>query len=307
MVQKAFKSVHQIVYNSIQLRGITSQSFTTGINTMPLQGGGGLDPSNMITVKSDQTFEFGTTDLKLALDAVGLLPIPITGTASDTLKFYMRELTDGGTLAGSTTDLVGTINKGTIYLKSITVNLEGPAIATYVVVPQFDGTNTPCVFTQAAAVALTRDAIAWGAGTVKINSVDIPFQSITYDTGFTMERMGTGAGLIYNTECFTYSRNPKITIGLKNILHILPAGLSPNIGASAPGTAVFFLRKYTMGGGFVANATAEHISFSFAESQITTKGVGGSGQSIADFELEITPVYNASTAMTVMNTAVAIS
>lgn len=307
MAQKAFKSVHQILHNSVQYRGIVSQNFTNGIATLPLQGGGGLDPSNIITIKNDQTFEFSTTDLKLILDVAGLLPVPITGSGSDTFKFYMRELADGGTLTGSTTDLVGTINKGTIYLKSITVNLQGPAVATYVVVPQFDGTNTPCVFTQAAAVALTRDVLAWGAGTVKINSVDIPFQSITYDTGFSMERMGTGSGLIYNTECFTYSRNPKVTIGLKNILHILPAGLSPNIGANAPGTCVFFLRKYTMGGGFVANATAEHISFSFANAHLTCKGVGGSGQSIADFELEVTPVYDASTAMTIMSTATAIT
>lgn len=307
MAQKAFKSVHQILHNLVQYRGIVSQNFTNGIQTMALQGGGGLDPSNMLTIKNDQTFEFGTTDLKLILDVAGLLPIPITGSGSDTLKFYMRELADGGTFTGSTTDLIGTINKGTIYLKSINATLDGPAVATYVVVPQFDGTNTPCVFTQGTALALTRDTLAWGLGTCKINSVDIPLQYINYDTGFSMERMGTGSGLIYNTECFTYSRNPKITIGLKNILHILPAGLSPNIGSNAPGTVVFYLRKFTAGGGFVANATAEHISFSFANSQITTKGVGGQGQSIADFELEVTPVYDASTAMTVMNTATAIS
>ena len=306
-VQKAFKGVHQILHNSVQYRGIVSQNFITGTQQTALQGGGGLDPSNMITTKVDSSYTFGSTDLKLLLDVCGLLPIAITGTASDTLKFYCRELTDGGTLLGSTTDLIGTINKATMYLKSITANLDGPAIAEYEVIPTFDGTNTPIVYTQGTALALTRDAIAWGLGTVKINSVDIPIQSFTYEPGFTVEKMGAGSGLVYNTECFTTSRNPKITLGLKNILHILPAGLSPAIGASAPGTAVIFLRKHTMGGGFVANATAEHISFSFANSTITTQGSGGSGQSIADFNLVVTPVYDTSTAMTVMNTAVAIT
>lgn len=307
MVQKAFKSVHQILHNSVQYRGIVSQNFTTGIQTVALQGGGGLDPSNFVTTKVDHGFEFGTTDLKLSLDVCALLPVAITGSGSDTLKFYCRELADAGTMTGSTTDLVGTINKGTIYLKSITATLDGPAVANYVVVPTYDGTNAPIAYTQAAALALTQDTIAWFLGKVLINSVDIPIQSINIDFGLQMEKMGSGTGLVYNSECFTYSRNPKITLGLKNILHILPAGLSPAIGANSPGTILIYLRKFVVGGGFVANATEEHISFSVAAAHITTQGSGGSGQSIADFSLEITPFYNASTAMWAMDTTAAIT
>ncbi len=306
-VQKAFKAVHQIVHNSIQYRGILNQNFTTGIQTQALQGGGGLDPSNMITTQVDTGFTFGLTDLKLILDVCGITPVAITGVSTDTLKFYMRELTDGATLLGSTTDLVGTITKGTIYLSKITVALNGPAVAEYIVIPTFDGTNAPIIYTQAAAVALTQDVIAWGLGTVKVNSVDIPIQSITFDLGLNVVKMGAGSGLVYNTECFTTSRNPKVSFGLKNILHVLPAGISPAIGAVTPGTVVFYLRKFAMGGGFVANATAEHISFSFAAGQFTCQGSGGSGQDIADFTLDFTPTYNHSTAMVVMNTATAIT
>jgi len=307
MAQKAFKGVHQILHNSVQYRGIKSQNFTTGITTENLNGGGGLDNSNVITTKVDSEYSFSTTDLKIILDVCGLLPIPITGVSTDTLKFYARELSDAATYAGSTTDLVGTINKGVIYLESITATLDGPAIAEYKVIPTFDGTNAPIVYTQAAALALTRDVVAWGLGAVKINSVDIPIQSIRYENGFDMVKMGSGTGLVYNTSCFTHRRNPKLTIGLKNILHILPAGLSPAIGANSPGTVVFYLRKHTMGGGFVANATEEHISFTIANAHIKTTGSGGDTEGIADFSLEITPVYDASTAIIVMDTTAAIS
>lgn len=307
MVQKALKAVHHILHNSVTYRGIVSSNFTSGIEQYNLQGGGAHDPSNVITTKNDQGYNFTSTDLKILLDVCGLAPVAITGVTTDTFKFYMRELADGGVFTGSTTDLIGTINLATMYLRNISATqFGGPAIATYDVVPKYDGTNSPIALTQGTAPTLTRDAVAWGMGTLKINSVDIPIQSINFDMGLQMEKRGS-AGLIYNTECFTVSRNPVIRFGILNALQLLPAGLSPLIGANAPGTVLFTFRKFAMGGGFVANATEEHISFSIANAVISCQGTGGSGNGLAELELVVTPVYDASTAIIVMDTTAAIT
>lgn len=302
MVQLAYK-LHQVTHNTTTIKGITNETLTPGIEQYVMQGGGSLDPFNIVTEKADQKASFITEDLKVALDLSFLTPLAITSGALG--KMYFRKLADGGVYAGAN-DILVTINKGMMYLKSISAKQFGHAAAQYEILPTFDGTNVPLLVTNAStAPTLERDTVLWGLGNLIINSTDIPNNSMDFDAGINVKPEGS-KGYLFNTECFTISRNPMFTFQNFDLSRLIAAGISPLVGATSTGNVVVTLRKFTIGGGtHVADATEEHIKFTMTGAAITPTEIVGNSGALATIGLVIKPVYDGSNSLIAIDTTAA--
>lgn len=302
MVQKAYK-IHQLTIDADTIKGISDSNISSGIETFMMQGGGSLDPFHAVSTKADEMATFATSDLKVALDRSGMTPYKITGTGASLAKLYCRQLADGGVFTGGANDMSFIVNKGLVYLKSISAQQFATATAQYEVIPTFDGTNSPIVISDVAtAPTLSRDDSLWTIGKVVVNGTAIPVVSINYDSGFLFDKKGSD-GFLFNTEVFTLARNPTFTIGIHDVSRLKPAGISPLIGAYSGGSVIVYLRKYLNGGGMVPDGTAEHIKFTMTGAQITSQGVTAQSGATANLELKITPIYDATNAIIVIDTA----
>lgn len=302
MVQKAHK-LHQIVMNATTIKGIVDQKIINTVTQEVLQGGGSLDPYNIATLKSEQAISFGTKDLKVFLDLCGISGYTISSSAQG--KLYFRQLADGGTYTGSTNDTYILINKGLLHFTSISCQQFQAAVLSAMIIPTFDGTNLPCVLNNStAAPTLARDTAVYTLGGLTVNGTAIPIQSANVELGLGLELMGAD-GSVYNTEVFIVRRNPKITCTLKDAQ--VMATIAPFLGKAVGGDVILYFRKYSMGGGYVANNTEEHIKITVKDGQISSDGIDGNNGGIAGLGITITPAYNATDAIIGINTAAAIT
>lgn len=302
MVQKAYK-MQMITHNTTTIKGIVDDNITGGITQEELRGGGTLDPFNVITVGSKPRVNFTTTSIKDYLDLCGIDGLAITGSAL--WKGYYRQMADGGTFTGGSTDTLNTINKGVMYMNSINAPLNKVATLSATVIPTYDGTNLPCAFSNSAtAPTIERDTIGWIGGPVKRNGTAIPAQGWTFDLGANYQVLGSD-GLPYETECFLVSRSPKFTIPIHDMSLLTTSGALDGLAGT---NFTLYLRKQTIGGGTpVADATAEHIKFTVTVGASYIENVTSPTSGLVSANLVIVPVYNVTNAVVIISTASAIT
>ena len=304
MVQKAYKA-GECSHNTTVIKGIIDSNFSPNVELFDLQGGGALDPFNNVSLKSDQTLGFTTTDIASFLDLCGIGGLAISGSAL--FKQYYRLLADGGTVTGGSTDVLLTVNKGLLSFGSISCQQFGYASLIANVTPTFDGTNAPIVVTATGTTPTqTRQTEVFTVGTLSANGTAVPIVSMNLDLGLRIEKIGSD-GHPYNTECFIVSRNPKVSFGIHNLSNLIAAGISPMIGKVSGGNVIFYLRKMLLGGGSVPNATEEHIKFTSSGGTFTVEPVSAGQNALANFNLVYTPVWDVSNAIFVIDTTAAIT
>ena len=302
MVQKAYK-MQMIKHNTTVIKGIVEDNITGGITQEPLQGGGVLDPFDMITVGSKPRVNFVTTAIGDFLDICGIDGLAITGSAI--WYGYYRQMADGGTFTGGAADALNTINKGVMHINSINAPLNKVATLSSTVIPTYDGTNLPCAFTaNATAPTITRDTIGFIGGPVKRNGTAIPAQGWSFDLGANYQVVGSD-GLPYDTEAFLVSRAPKFTIPIFDMSLLTSSGALAGLAGT---NFTFYLRKQTLGGGSpVADATAEHIKFTITVGTSYIESVTSPNTGLASVNLVIVPIYNVTNAIVIISTASAIT
>lgn len=301
MAQQAYK-LHQVVLNATTIKGIESSNVTNSLSQYMLQGGGSLDPFGIVSLKSDQAINFVTTDFVTMLGVSGITPFTITGAG---VKAYFRQLADGGVFTGGANDVLATSLKGRVHITGFSATQFGNASLNVSVIPTFDGTNSPVnITTGATSPTLAVDTDLFTLGTLSINSVLVPISSVSYDSGFKFESMGAD-GQPFNTEVFSLARNPKFTFTIHNAS--LPVTISKLIGNSTGGDVIFYLRKYSLGGGMVPDATAQHIKFTMKAGMIHSEGITAQNLSVASLQIIVTPSFNGTDPIVAINTASAIT
>lgn len=290
-------------WNTTLIKGIEEDSIDGGQSVEMLQGGGNIDPFNFIMTAVKPRINFSTKDIATYLDACGIDGLAIDG--SHLWKGNYAKLAPGGTVVGSTTDRINTVNQGVMYFKSINAPYNKAAILNAGVIPTFDGTNKPCVFSAATGDAVTRDTNAYFGGKVDFNGTAVINQGWNFELNPTYSAVGSDVGGIYETEVVLMQRAPKFVI--PNFDLSLLNSLGPLEGLAAA-TVSFYLRKQTVnGGGAIADATASHTKLSCAVAGAYIENITAQNGSIAQQNLVVIPVSNISTAIVVINTASAIT
>lgn len=290
-------------WNTTLIKGIEEDSIDGGQSVEMLDGGGNIDPFNFIMTAVKPRINFSTKDIATFLNTCGIDGLAIDGT--HLWKGNYAKLAPGGTVVGSTTDRIATVNQGVMYMKSINAPFNKAAMLNAGVIPTFNGTDEPCVFSAGTMDALTRDTDAFFGGKVDFNGTAVINQGWNLEMNPVYSAVGSDVGGIYETEVVLMKRQPKFTIPIFDMSQLNSLGPLKGLAAS---TVSFYLRKQTVnGGGAVADASTVHIKLSCAVAGAYIENVTAQNGSIAQQNLVVIPVSNISTAIIVINTATAIS
>lgn len=300
--------------NAIFIDQVTDFNVDTAIAEALHGADGAVDPTYVAVMGQAPRLRFTTSKLATLLAKVtnsffinGIKIDSDAGVpAHDGLEAWFQKLVEGGTRAGATSHLKMTINEGLLIPGAISVNQGGVAAIPLDCIVTHDGTNAPIVLTANQTLPGSPSVSElFTLGPVKINGTLLDaVQSVSIDPG--IQPIVAGAdGAVWPTYAAIMGRQPMITITCFDALALNTFGVSGTAQATAD--SLIYLRKLTEGGGRVADATAEHISFSIDEGIITVENIGGGHGAPTISRVRIRPTWDGTNAILVINPATAIT
>jgi len=293
--------LYAVDVNGTLIDQIQEQSVNPGLQELIASGDGLVDATYAAAMSADPVITFRTTDIAAALDAAG-----ISGRAcSSDVYCYFQALAEGGTRQGASSHVKMTVIEGLLVPVSLSVEQDGVAsIEMALFIWSADGTTSPVTIATGQSLSGTPSTSAkWTIGTCKCNNADIPAESAGIEFGIRVERMRAD-GLVYPTFGCIMDRRPVVTFATANVTALSTFGL---VGAARASSTVLYLRKLAEGATRVADGTEQHISFTVNEGRISVRNVGGSHGEKLMAALQITPTYDGSNAVIVVDTTAAIS
>lgn len=288
----------------IVISQITEQSIDPAIQKILSAGGGQIDNTYVAIGQHAPTISFSTTDLNGVLDLAGINALAIDQGASPpngmTLWFRARKLGAGFEPDDQATDvhIKLFVNFGMLVPISANAAINGDASISMQIIPIWDGTNDPIVITD--EIPFTTDFPAVDAdhytiGKWWINDILLDFnQSMTVNFGINVDRK-FAAGSVFPSWAGILSRTPTITCQTLDIAHI--GDKSTVIGGGVLGQIIdplkvtrAYFQKRVPGGGVVADAVAEHVSFQLENGQIEYGNITGSQGDHAGMAVTLTPI-----------------
>lgn len=294
-------TIGKIVFNELELPGITTSTLSQGIQTLVAGHSGNVDMKHTSTETVAPVITFASNDVKTILDTVPLDGVQIT--VASTLEAHLREMPHGGTRSAGATHTILTINEGLLVLDSITAqHLGGFATVNCRAIAVFDGTNAPVVPSTGASATTTALAGTWVLGPTKLSSGTFEgVQSFNLDFGLNVE-VGGGAGNVYPDHASVLSRAPSLSFTTKDVSAIT----ANHLAGVQDATVVQYLTHIVEGGGRVADATITHISLTM-QGQVAFESAGGPHGSTSDFTVRVTPNWDGTNAIVVVDTTAAIT
>ena len=182
----------------------------------------------------------------------------------------------------------------------------GPATVNCDIIATYDGTNAPIIIASGATIAVTPSAsVAWVLGPISVNGTPLSgVQSVTIDFGLT-EVTRSSDGEVYATFAALMTRSPRISLTTDKATYLATAGIT---GVAQGDTdSVVYLRKVASGSTRVADATAEHISFTIDAGMIQPGASNFMLDQAGAAAMDIIPVFDGSNAVLVIDTTAAIA
>ena len=286
---------------------ITDFNVDTAINEI-LEGADGMvDPTFVAVQSQSPKVGFTSTKLATALAKCGISGLAISADADeDGAEFWFQKVAEGGTRTSGSNHLKMTMKKGLLVPRSLSAPNDGIANLTFEALAVYDLTNDPIVIATSQSLEGTPvvDEL-FTCGPVEINGVALAgIQEITIDFGIT-ELIEGADGQVWPTFVGIMTRRPVITIRTLDVLSLNTFGLSGK--AQGATDSKIYLRKIAEGGTRVADATEEHISFAIDEGRIMVNTISGGHDAPQMSEVKITPSYDGSNDIMVINTATAIT
>lgn len=295
--------------NDILIDQISEFSIDPAIDEI-VQGADGSVFNNFAAIgQQSPKMTFTTTKLATVLAKIGLngSVIDVAGTAQGVgLVAWFQKIAQGGTRVTGSNHVKMTIAEGLLLPRQISASLNSPATLSLEAIATYDGTNDPVVVATAQALTGSPSVTEmFVAGPVKINGVTLDgIQEITVTTGI-KEILQFGDGEVWPSFAAIMTVQPEITVKTLDAVSISTFGL---VGAKQGATASkVYLKKIDEGGTRVADATAQHISFTVEQGRISVAEVGGSHDDVSVSEIKITPTYDGTNDPIVLSTATAIT
>ena len=236
------------------------------------------------------TGSFETTDLKALLDECSaFMAIDDDGTHPG-IEFFLQSMAQGGTRStGSAIKL--TIGNGILALSSLELSHQAPAVLSAEVTARKDGVTAPLAVATGETLPATvypATSVIWSLGKVVFNGTEIDgLESVSIEFGIEVEAEAAD-GDVYPT--FAMVRQIRPTITLKGVHVDLLSTLSVDGAFYTASQVVIYARKRAEGGTYVADATAEHVSFTLGKCRVDPGSIDGDPKSIS---LTLSPYYTA--------------
>ncbi len=294
--------------NAVFIDQVSDWNVDTGIGEILQNADGMVDPTFVAVGSQSPRIRFSSTALATILAKCGISGLKIDSDVThDGAEFWFQKVAEGGTRASGSNHIKMTMNEGMLLPRMIrATNGPPPATMDFEAVPTYDGTNDPLVIAASQALVGTPSVgELFTAGPVSINGSALAgIQDITIDFGI-REIVQSGDGQVWPTFIGIMERRPVITIRSLEAIALSTFGLEGT--AQSASDSVIYLRKIAEGGTRVADGTAEHISFPIDEGRISVNTVGGTHGTPVIAEVKITPTFDGTNAILVINTATAIT
>ena len=295
------------VATQLFINQISAFNIDTAIEEIIEAGDGSVDPTFAAVSKQNAKIGWTTSKIASVLAAVGIGGLKIdtqTTPLREGVEFWLQKIAEGGTRASGATHLKLTAKKGMVFTRQISADIEKLATMTMEAIATWDGINNPFIIADNQALEGTLGSNeGFVVGKVTINGVTLEgVQDITIDLGV-QEIVASGDGEVWPTFAAIQSRRPTITVKTTDAISLNTFGLS---GTKRTASTILYLRKVDEGGSRVADATAQHISFAVNEGRISVNSIDANDGDLANAEIKITPTYDGTNDILVINTATAI-
>lgn len=244
--------ISNLVIDTTNVKGWTTHSIDPGVIRALNAGASELDPSTAQVTRVEPVFTGSTVDIKTILDLVfapaagaGTYMIPHVPITANQVDVHFTNVAAGGAHGGAGLNPRGRISKGIVVVTGLANNADGILEAQVSVYADYDGTNSPIVFSDenlpafvtAPTLYVLRAIKNGSAGSVlhKLNNINIDF-------GINVTRQRP-ANSIYPTDSSVDGYRPTMTFSTDDLATALAAsGLS---GTTAPaGGLIVYLGKY---------------------------------------------------------------
>lgn len=266
--------------------GIQSAEVSSGLQTLTEGGDGSLYNSFGSLLSAEPRATFTTNDLKAVLDKVSSFDAIDSDGTHPGVALYAQRYLSGGSRSSSSDALEVLFDKGMLVLRSIEMSHRQTALATVEVIGESaDGSTSPVTFDEAAALpsAAATVASAWTLGKVDISGTQLEgVESVSIDFGVDVLVEAKDSDIF---PTFVSARRSQPTIRVR-CAHIDFTSSLTESGLYDASGVVLYARKRAEGGTFVADGTAEHISFTLGKCRLDWGSISGDPKMI---EVTITP------------------
>ena len=292
----------------VLLGQMVDQNIGLGISRF-LEGSDGEVDNRYVSINEQKPMiGFTTTAIATALGLAGIsgvgidVDVPLT---LGSLEAFFQLLVEGGTRAATATKL--TINEGILIPRSLSASQGAVAKLSMEAHATYDGTNNPIVLLASQTIPTITPGVAelFTLGPVQINGVAV--NGVTdLSVEFGIELIVEGSdGEPWPRFVAIMRRSPSISFTTPD------AGLLTTLGISgkAQGAtdSVVYFRKIAEGGTRKLDATAEHIKISIDEGIINVEDASASHGSTYGLRCTITPTFDGTAAVLVIDAASAIT
>lgn len=247
---------------SVVLDSIQSQSVNPAIELMLGQGSSRIDPSHVAKIGEAPQIALSTISLADALTFCGIIgkAIDVGGSPNTAANLYFQRYKQGGGYDVAAA-MRATVNLGLMYLISIEAGVgPQPAVASYGIVPVFDGTNDPLVFAKGVTYGVPFQAEeTWTVGPVYINGTKLPtVQRIRVLVNPEIRRENDG-GKVFPVGASIRRRAPVIEIDVLDLDELDSTSGFGTEGVPITGVTRAYFAKTIKGGTLEIDAATKHI------------------------------------------------
>lgn len=293
----------------VVLDGVQSVELNSALRTGVFGSDGSVYNSFGALVSGAPAVRLSTTDLKTLFDACGITGMAVDNDGdNDGVRIYWQRMAAGGTrdAAAAGTHVETIIANGLMVLRSLELSHQSPAVASAEIFARKESSTAPLAFDEAANLTSgvnPASDVQWTLGKVTLNATDLEgLSSVSLDFGVQVLPDAKDSD-IYPTFLSIARIQPVLTI---RGAHIDITGTLTEDGVYYTASqVVFYAKKRSEGGTFVADGTAEHIKFTMGKCRVDWESVGSDPKEI---NMRITPWDTpGGTAPLAINTASAIS
>lgn len=290
------------------LTGISGGNINLETNMVSEVVSGQVYAEHLVMNGQEVTADFSSMSIQDCLDQVGPLGFDIS-TLSNGFYLYGYKHAKGGARAAGSVHRRFTFVDGLIVPRSITCDHQGDASINYDVLATYDGTNNPLQFSDTiAAPTVPSDNERFTLGKVSIAGTEYTGKkSIEIDFGNQVERESADSDK-WSTHSSIVQQIPEITIRGISLDWLAAANIPLEGRATTHANTTIWLRKRAKtASGFVADGTAEHISFTIDGCAWVEEAYSSQGQGAVETQLKIRATYDGTNTPLVIDTTATIT
>ena len=197
----------------------------------------------------------------------------LTAPSSTRSCFYFPKMAAVGGHAAGATHLSVTLDNCSCYLQTISATQRGEANATFVAYPVYDGSNTPVVVSQSAALPTATQTIEkYTLASIFIGATEYDIEDLTFSTGVNVETRSSKGGL-YPSAAVAMSFDPTFEFSTHNMALLDTIGSNAThepVGKQADDVGIFF-RALTNKGAPAADSEAAHLKIAVETSRFSRR------------------------------------